>query len=306
MCSKSTDLRDARRVSPLMIRRLTRRAALALAGAWLGSASRRAVAAGKPTLLSAPIEIGGEWGQSMPWDAQRVVTRMREVCLGGVKLVSDRQPERLRVDDHPTGPPHIWLHSDQPETAWVVVDIGTRDWCKLAYQFGHELGHVLCNSWQWQAVSNPPCRWLEESMVEAFSIRGLAVLAASWNQNPPFPRDAAFGGAIRQYRITTMEQYRRAGGPAPGEPLAAWFRTNRDKLGKETGLGAIQGQAVLTLAAAYASDPALIADLGAANRWPERTSMPIADYLRLWRKSCAELGAPGRLPSLLAERLGVA
>jgi hypothetical protein len=103
-----------------------------------------------------------------------------------------------------------------------------------------------------------------------------------------------------------METYRRVGGPLPGQSLAGWFRDTRDKLDKETGLGPIQGPAVLTLAAAYASDPALIADLGAANRWPERTAVPIADYLRLWRKSCAELGAPGRLPALLGERLGVA
>lgn len=290
----------------MTMRGLTRRVVLSLAGAWLGSVSRRALAAETPNLLTAPIEIGGDWGQSMPWDARRVVSRMREVCLAGVKLVSDRQPARLRVDDHPTGPPYVWLHTDQPETAWVVVDIGTRDWCKLAYQFGHELGHVMCNSWQWQAISNPPCRWLEESLVEAFSIRGLDVLAASWNRNPPFPRDAAFAAAIRQYRVTTMEQYRRAGGPLPGESLAAWFGATRDKLDKETGLGQIQGPAVLTIAAAYAKDPALLADLGAANRWPERTAVPIADYLRLWRKSCAELGAPNRLPALLAERLGIA
>lgn len=286
--------------------RLTRRAALALGGAWLGPPARRTRAAGAPTLLTAPLEIGGDWGQSMPWDARRVVTRMREVCLGGVPLVSDRQPARLRVDDQQTGPPHVWLHSDHPETAWVVVDIGTRDWCKLAYQFGHELGHVLCNTWQWGAVSNPPCRWLEEALVEAFSIRGLDVLAASWSRNPPFPRTAAFAEAIRRYRAAAMEPYRRVGGPSPGESLAAWFRTNRDALDARTGLGPIEGPAVLTLAAAYASDPTLIADLGGANRWPERTAVPIEDYFRRWRASCAELGAPNRLPALLAERLGIA
>jgi hypothetical protein len=256
--------------------------------------------------LTAPLDIGGEWGQSMPGDARRVVTRMREVCLAGVKLVSDRQPARLRVDDQPTGPPHVWLHSDQPETAWVVVDIGTRDWCKLAYQFGHELGHVLCNSWQWKVVTDPPCRWLEEALVEAFSIRGLTELAASWNRDPPFPGSAAFAAAIRQYRVTTMERYRQAGGPPPGGSLAAWFSANRDALDKAAGLAPIEGPAILTLAAAYAGDPALIEDLGALNRWPERSAVPIEDYLRRWRKSCAELGAPGRLPQLLAERLGIA
>lgn len=109
-----------------------------------------------PTLLSAPIELGGEWGASPPNDALAVIFRMREVCLSGVRLLSDRQPAKLRVDDHTSGPPHIWLHDENPDTAWIVVDIGARDWCKLSYQFGHELGHVLCNSWQSRAKPKSP------------------------------------------------------------------------------------------------------------------------------------------------------
>jgi hypothetical protein len=31
--------------------------------------------------------------------------------------------------------------------------------------------------------------------------------------------------------------------------------------------------------------------LGALNRWPGRSSVPIDDYLRLWQASCAELQA---------------
>jgi hypothetical protein len=132
-----------------------------------------------PTLLSAPLELGGEWGGSPPNDALAVVARMREVCLSGVRLLSDRQPAKLRVDEHTSGPPHIWLHDENPDTAWIIVDIGARDWSKLAYQFGHELGHVLCNSWQPQAKPKLPSQWLEEALVEAFSIRGLGLLADS-------------------------------------------------------------------------------------------------------------------------------
>ena len=46
-------------------------------------------------------------------------------------------------------------------------------------------------------------------------------------------------------------------------------------------------------------DAALIADMGALNRWPGRSGVPVHDYLNLWEKSCAEVNAPGRLPSRL-------
>ena len=36
------------------------------------------------------------------------------------------------------------------------------------------------------------------------------------------------------------------------------------------------------------------------NRWPKRTGVPIEDYLKLWGKSCAEIGASDRLPLRLS------
>jgi hypothetical protein len=215
---------------------------------------------------------------------------MRQVCLSGIRLVSDMQPERLHVDNHSSGPPHIWLHTDDPSTAWIIVDIGTRDWCKLAYQFGHELGHVLCNSWRWGDNPKPPSQWLEESIVEAFSIRGLSRLAESWEKNPPFPNDAAFGDAIREYHANLLAGYDNA---APAD-LAAWLQA-----GHPQPLSAPEGAAVASFLALLEADNSCVHDLGALNRWPERTALPVADYLRKWHDSCAELAAPGVLPSRL-------
>src|SRR5215469_156886 len=64
-------------------------------------------------LLSAPLELSGEWGGSPPGAAAVVIARMREVGLAGIRLLSDQQPQRLRIDHHSSGPPAIWLH-DKP------------------------------------------------------------------------------------------------------------------------------------------------------------------------------------------------
>ena len=244
------------------------------------------------TLLSAPLELAGEWGGSPPQAAARVLARMREVSLAGVSLVSDQQPDRLRVDEHSSGPPAVWLHRDPPKTAWVIVDIGPLDWCKLAYQFGHELGHVLCNSWGPTAQPRPPSQWLEEALVEAFSIRGLGLLAASWQENPPFAGDAPFANAIREYRQNLIKGYRKQ--QMPGSDFASWFAANRSEL--ERGLPEPEGAAVLAILPEPERDKGCVADLGAVNRWPARSGVPAEEYLSLWEKSCAELGAPGHLP----------
>jgi hypothetical protein len=289
---------------------MNRRRFLALAvgtllGDWrfagMGQAHANAPSA---TLLTAPLELGGEWGGSPPSSAALVLTRTREVALSGVRLLSDRQPDRLRVDDHASGPPYVWLHSDPPREAWIVVDIGARDWSKLAYQFGHELGHVLCNSWQLNTKPHMPCQWLEESMVEAFSIRGLGLLAKSWEEDPPYAGTGDFGQAIRQYRAKVIEGYRQPDGPAPGADIAPWFAEMRDTLAKQTGVNPMEGPAIIAIVEMLERDKGCVADMGAVNRWPE-LALPIEAYLAAWTASCTEIGAPGRLPAQLSSRLGL-
>ena len=253
----------------------------------------------RENLLSAPLELGGEWGGSPPNDARAVISRMREVCLSDVRLLSDQQPAKLRVDDHTSVPPYIWLHTDHPDTAWIVVDIGARDWSKLCYQFGHELGHVLCNSWQWGAKPEPPTRWLEEAMVEAFSIRGLGLLATSWERDPPFPHDEPFAKFIREYRSALVETYRKGGGTEPIKDIGAWFRMTRAAL--EGGNDGRFGPAVVSILAELERDNACVEDMGAVNRWAARSTVPIEEYLGFWQASCKEVGASGRLPARLRD-----
>ena len=258
------------------------------------------------TLRTGPIEIHGSWGDMLPDSVHRVVERTRLACLDGVELVSDRQPEGLRVEAHTFGPPAIWLHSDPARTGWIIVDIGERDWSKLAYQFGHELGHVTANSWQPDAKPAAPCQWFEEAMVEAFSLRGLAVLADGWSRNPPFPNDSRFGVAIATYRQDTLERYARlADRQGHGDDLGAWFKVNRQAIESQPFLGDFAKAASLPILVAYEREPSALEALGALNRWPGRSALPLEDYFRAWRASCAELGASTTLPNRLRELLAV-
>jgi len=256
------------------------------------------------TLLSAPIELAGDWGHMLPRSADQVVERMRHSCLDGIRLVSDRQPTRLRVDEHASGPPAIWLHPDGSSMAWIVVDIGEQAWAQLAYQFGHELGHVMANSWQPHAKPEQPCQWLEEAMVEAFSLRGLGRLAESWKLNPPFANDSEFGKAIADYRQNIIERYAKiAKEQGSIRDFGAWFADHRGEI--EAGKTSSVPPASLIILAEYERVPDCVEALGALNRWPGRSGVPINDYLHLWQASCAELQASPILPDRLQQLLHI-
>lgn len=284
---------------------VTRRGLLWLAAALgLGGRQRARAAEAPRNLLAAPLSLGGEWATGAPGPALPVVTRMREACLSGVRLLSDRQPRRLRVDQHGTGPPSVWLQTRDPDLAVVNVDVPAHDWPRLAYQFGHELGHVLCNSWGWGSKPRLPCQWLEESMVEALSLHGLGRLADSCEAAPLSPGDRLFPATLRKYRRFLLDRYIAAGGVPAGAPIAGWFQATRAALEKNNGLAKFEGPAIVALVALLDADRRHIEDYGALNRWPGRSAVPFEEYLRLWRASCAELGAPGRLPARLAAMLG--
>ena len=163
--------------------------------------------------------------------------------------------------------------------AWILVTIGACDWCQLAYQFGHELGHVLCNSWDNLSRPSAPCQWLEESLAEAFTIRGLDLLAASWERDPPFAGDASFANSIRQYRNNLIKRYEAQ---APSETCATWFRTARASLDLKGGESEAEGPATLGILSHLETSNQCVEDLGAINRWPMRSGVPIEDYLALW------------------------
>lgn len=278
----------------------------------LGAASlvaTRSFGQSKPlptTLLDAPLSVVGDWGQSSVRDVSAVVSRARKACLAGTRLLSDRQPAKLRIQNHPSGNPAVWLHRDESTTAWVIVNVGAQDWSKLAYQFGHELGHVLANSWDFDSKPGNQCQWLEEVLVEAFSLRGLSTLADSWEQSPIFPNDAPFAHAIRQYRRNTLKKYEELESDQMKDSrVEGWFRRHRPSLESNGGLQPAEA-AVPAMLRELEKDTPSLEDLGALNRWPERSSVPIGQYLRLWKKSCSEIGTVARLPGRIGNLLGVA
>jgi hypothetical protein len=63
--------------------------------------------------------------------------------------------------------------------------------------------------------------------------------------------------------------------------------------------------AIVTALTETETDPGCVEDLGALNRWPERSGVPLEDYLRLWRASCAQIGMTGRLPARLQDILAL-
>ena len=87
---------------------------------------------------------------------------------------------------------------------------------------------LICASCQLRAAR---CQWLEEALVEAFSLRGLTLLADSRSTDPPFKDDSGFGAAVAVYRQNIVERYGKLA-VEQGNPkdCRAWFAQHRAEL----------------------------------------------------------------------------
>lgn len=286
-----------------MLKRYGRRSTLLFGLAATGVASSRPSLASNPGLASAPLEVRGDWRGSLVTSVKQVLARMRDICLSGIPLLSDKQPSHICVENRDSGYPAIWLHFDAVPMAWIRVNVGDRDWCKLSYQFGHELGHVLANSWGPDAKPAPPCQWLEEHLVEAFSLRGLGRLADSWARRPPFVNDSPFASSIHRYREDLIARYARNAAQSGAEiNPRKWFSERRAELELNERPIFETGELVIFFLAALESDAA-VADLGALNRWPRRSALDLSSYLDAWSASCIEVGSNGKLVQIVRRAL---
>lgn len=263
-------------------------------------------------LAGIPIVAAGYWGQmSADENALPVLERMRTAALANVKLLSDRQPPKLVVEGDPHNPnlPLVDVRHREDGAAWIWLDVDGPMYNRLCYQFGHELGHVLCNRWNGGHANmpSPPCQWIEEVLVEAFGLYGLRALVPLWEDTPPRTYMAGYHVHLATYAEDMLREHRihRQERELP-EDLSCWYAILAPQLEQATNLrGPAPRIFVPYVYEMFVNDPTLREDLGALNRWPERSSVPIQRYVKLWKESCRDIGSIGRLPDLLVDRLGL-
>jgi hypothetical protein len=117
----------------------------------------------------------------------------------------------------------IALFDRTPEGHFQVrLDTGGNHWAQYAFQFGHEVCHVLCRS-------GPRTRthlWFEEALCETASLFVLRRMADAWEEEPPYPNWRDFAPHLADYAAKRLAQ-----SPRPESlPLADWYPRHRAEL----------------------------------------------------------------------------
>jgi len=230
------------------------------------------------------------WGDAGTADIERVLRSAGESLTAHV----DRKLPALEVSRSTTTPITLYKRGPDGEIR-VKLNVEGRRWAQFAFQFGHEMGHILCG---FEEYPNPNA-WFEETVCEVASLYALGRMAESWKERPPYPNWKDYAEALRKYR-----EDRISGATLPkGTSLPEWFREREESLRKD----ATQRDLNLKMAAALlplfeqATEPwAAVATLNAVRGDASRS---FARYLSDWSRS-----APSKhreFVGKIADRFGV-
>jgi hypothetical protein len=243
-------------------------------------ATARAKKAVSSRKLGLNIQVqGGGWGPARKESIETVLTAVAEELM-------TRLPGKL-------GAPIIVTHTDGPPVALygrgaqgeyrIRLHARGENWHLYAYEFAHELCHVLSNFDEHVEPGAEPTRynqWFEETLCETASLFTLKSLARTWERAPPAPEWADEAKTLRRFfDVLIAEGHRQL---PPQAPLARWLHDNEDALRHDPYLRQKNEVIANLLLPLFDSNPENWQALGYLNLDPTDARSSLRTYLSHW------------------------
>jgi hypothetical protein len=171
----------------------------------------------------------------------------------------------------------------------ILLTAKDRHWSQLAYQFAHELTHVLSNfdnNSLRQSKQQDPNQWFEEALCEAASLFALNQMAATWENAPPYEHWKAYAPALRRY---AEEMKRESHRTLPvGMSLANWFSKNENTVRTNPYQRASNEIVATRLLALFEQRPDQWGAISYLNQDRQTNSADIREYLQRWYDGCPD------------------
>lgn len=226
--------------------------------------------------LSIRVE-GNEWGSASRQEIETVLYAVADELLAQVPkklnvpiVVTPTQSNPMVLYERGRGGEYVvHLHAKGPR------------WHLYAYEFAHELCHIMSN-YEENAGADVSRynQWFEEALCESASLYTLRSLAARWEKEAPSPEWAARAAGLRAFAERLVsEEHRRL----PSDlRLVAWLQDNEGRLRKDPYLRDKNEVVANLLLPLFERHPEGWRAIGYLNRGDLRTRRTFQDYLSGW------------------------
>ena len=235
------------------------------------------------------IVENGNWGATSLTAVRAVLASAADVLLKAFGISPDAPVCVARWDQDPRV-----FYDMRP----YEIRISARDthWCQYAYQFSHELCHVMTGFDRFKEHRH---NWFEESLCELASLFVLHRLAEVWAEEPPLHVHVAseFAPNHATYAEGIEESYRL---PLDGTSLE-FLTENIETLEADPFRRDLNGAVAVALLDYFLRDPTLWRDCLSLNQWNPSADSTLSDYLESWTACLRERGSDARAPALVRE-----
>ena len=182
----------------------------------------------------------------------------------------------------------------------VYLAAWSRYWAQYAYQFGHELCHILTDSDRFGPHKH---KWFEETVCESGSLFALRRIAETWAERPPEDvyRAREFAPHHEEY-AAYLEKDRNL---PRGQPLENWFAEHRMHLERDRYDRKRIGIMALELTRAFEKEPNLWRDCSLLNSWDPARNETFEEFLSEWSSRIGPRGTSRRAPDVVRQMLGL-
>lgn len=270
-----------------------------IAFAALFAAAAANAAAGVSEALGVVIRVEGEdWGSAEREEVEAVLHAVADQLVTAPAAVFDHPI----VVTHAPGSP-VTLYARGPSGEYQVrLSARDRRWAQYAYQFGHELCHIMSNYAAHDAGRIlRRNQWFEEALCETAALYTLRSLARAWQASAPHASWEAYAPVLAAYADRLIAEPHRhvPVGLAPSR----WLAAHLDRLARDPYRRQHNEVVATLLLPLFEREPAGWASLHALNRDPRDAVVGLARYLQNWKDN-AEPAHRGFLIAL-AQRLEV-
>lgn len=177
-----------------------------------------------PNLQAVKILVENDrWGNVQSQEIQLVLESTASVFSPYAPILIEK-----KISVSPSSHPRIYYERTLNGEHQINLSAKDRYWCQYAFQFSHELGHLICKTTRGDQTN----QWFEESLCEAASLFALLELSKIWDQNPPNPAWENYAKEFKNYRTDRI----KTSGYPENFQLPSWWNKNRFKLSQNANL----------------------------------------------------------------------
>jgi hypothetical protein len=233
--------------------------------------SSHAYALSTPFIVT-PVKEG--WFEASPVDVRAVTRSAASVILR--HMPKELQIAPIVLKNGGKNPVVLFREKNQGVHT-IFVNIKGRKWAQLAYQFSHELCHILANYEVTQADVN---QWFEEALCEASSLYTIEQMSISWKTNPPYPTWQGYAAELNHYyqdMLASKHRYLQA-----HETVATWYKREKEVLRKPDIVRAKVEVVGTKIYFFFKENPDRWRSMNYLNRWTPKSDTTLQQHLMIW------------------------